>query len=1307
MEQDKKQPTTTQKDQNSQKNPKQKTQIKKNDENQKKTQQSYRIGNYLIEGTVGCGTFGKVKLGIHLPDKQKVAIKILDKSKMTEKDDHIRLEREFQILAKFNHPNLIMVTEIFESANHYYTVMELCEGGELFNYIVKKKYLSEEESAFFYYQLISGLEYIHSLGIVHRDLKPENLLLTKDHILKIIDFGLSNFFKEGQDELLYTPCGSPCYSSPEMVSGNNYDGVLIDVWSTGIILFAMLCGYLPFEDKNNEILFKKIVECKINYPDYLSDVSLDLLKKIIVPDPNKRITIPQIKKHPFYLMGKKIFDNEFSIEIINPKEMEKNNNNNNNNNSDNNTNNNINNNINNNNNVNNNSNNNNDDKKKKINTNNINNVNSKVRTTKIKTENKKITQETDKNLTNDDITKIGKLNAAASITTSTDAYNSTLEDNNNNQLSNSNNKDNKENLHKTNHKKNYQKINVESINKNNYVTARHSEYPKSINNKNLIKENNKNNYENSTNTIENCSYNHRKIYPKFKTIKNKEKQDASIKKDSFINIVNNENINDNKSNIIARNTFVSVNNNKLNDINKPHQNRNNIRFKERKTEIKNPQQKNRKSPFCYQINTTSNISHLNTNNLYNSVEKVKSNNLNPNIIKNYETRVLSEQKNRINSNSVNKSPYHEINYTNYNYKTNIKNTKKINENMKKNMINLNRVNNVEKKLSGKVNDQEFQKINGVIINNNDSIVMENQNYNVSDNYQFHNKAKTNIIHDKNISNRISMNVNVYNNTNENKSNANINLKKHIININDAKSIEVNSLNAMLISNNDIKKNNNNDNKIRRQNKLIKRIVNNKLTMNNRSSQCTKKTITKVTNRINCNSTNKNLNYDTKHIFNKNTKSLNNFDTTNMNLENNFNIIQNTQSINPKNTSISNNNMIIPNIANTINNNKNYTKKDLSKVNLIRNNAETRKTQYRLGKLYSPNSPFSLRYFKNTNTLNNNIKSNPFLHSYNRTGTLPEEDDNNNCYQFNNNQNITTNNNSNNRYNNNKGYTFCEDVNSINNNKNPMMNIKNTFINFNMYKPNLYLNKNTHYLLSPKNSNNYNNKKIRNPNIISTTSHKKICTNPKNVNAHIVSKSGNIFNVKNNSNIINGNENFMQPTIEYSRKCQVSNADNKIIIDDIFDNKKLFFYTSTECNDNNNNNNNSNNNNVSEIHRRVNSNDKSLSNNNNNNSCVKKFKTVRKKMPYVQINLNGKVYKYRSKSNERKQVYYINGYNTSINENKNSNNNYLLYNCGQPIYESNNSRKVFSCDICSRKNNNNEVYGVGRGEITDLGKVINE
>ena len=146
----------------------------------------YKIGNYQIKQTLGEGTFGKVKLGIYIPTNEKVAIKVIEKARMTDKDDIIRLKREFDMLSKFNHPNVILVTEIFESADSYYSVMEYCEMGELFNYIVNKKRLSENESSFFYYQIIQGLEYIHSLGIVHRDLKPENLLLSKEHLLKII-----------------------------------------------------------------------------------------------------------------------------------------------------------------------------------------------------------------------------------------------------------------------------------------------------------------------------------------------------------------------------------------------------------------------------------------------------------------------------------------------------------------------------------------------------------------------------------------------------------------------------------------------------------------------------------------------------------------------------------------------------------------------------------------------------------------------------------------------------------------------------------------------------------------------------------------------------------------------------------------------------------------------------------------------------------------------------------------------------------------------------------------------------------------
>ena len=290
-------------------------------ENKEIDSKEYKIGNYMVKYTLGQGTFGKVKLGVYLPTDEKVAIKILEKNRIIEKDDEIRVKREFDMLSQFNHPNVILVAEIFESEDSFYSVMEYCEGGELFNYIVKKGHLNEDESAYFFFQLINGLEYIHSLGIVHRDLKPENLLLTNDHILKIIDFGLSNYFEENQDPLLSTPCGSPCYASPEMVAGEKYDGFKIDVWSCGIILYAMTCGYLPFEDQDNDVLFKKILDCKLEFPKYTKGLSsTDLIEKILVTDPQKRITIPQIKLHPFYLKGKEIFEEEFSITqvIINP-----------------------------------------------------------------------------------------------------------------------------------------------------------------------------------------------------------------------------------------------------------------------------------------------------------------------------------------------------------------------------------------------------------------------------------------------------------------------------------------------------------------------------------------------------------------------------------------------------------------------------------------------------------------------------------------------------------------------------------------------------------------------------------------------------------------------------------------------------------------------------------------------------------------------------------------------------------------------------------------------------------------------------
>ena len=306
--------------------------INENDSTKDKNKKSKNIiEDYIIKETLGKGTFSVVKLGEHVETKQKVAIKILDKEKIKTKEDLVRIQREIKILSMLEHPNIIKTYKISETPKKYYIIMEYCEGGELFDYIVEKERLDESEASIFFYQLINALEYIHSKGIAHRDLKPENLLLSqKKKSIKIIDFGLSNFFENGNN-CLETPCGSPSYASPEIIKGEMYDGFKIDVWASGIILFAMLCGYLPFDDdeeeekeeqddkkyfsqsninkeeksEDNEVLFQKILEGKIDFPDYLSDMAIDLIKKMLVVNPDDRIEINDIKKHKFYLTGKK------------------------------------------------------------------------------------------------------------------------------------------------------------------------------------------------------------------------------------------------------------------------------------------------------------------------------------------------------------------------------------------------------------------------------------------------------------------------------------------------------------------------------------------------------------------------------------------------------------------------------------------------------------------------------------------------------------------------------------------------------------------------------------------------------------------------------------------------------------------------------------------------------------------------------------------------------------------------------------------------------------------------------------------
>ena len=277
-------------------------------------------GQFIIGEEVGKGTFGVVRIATHIITGEKVAVKMLFKEKIVEESDKKRLEREIKILKILRHNNIVQLYNVINTSSTIYLVMEYIKGKELFEIIVHKKKLSELDSLRYYQQLISGIEYLGKIRVAHRDLKPENLLIDSKNNLKIADFGLSNIYKH--NELLSTACGSPCYAAPEMLAGDKYFGLSADIWSSGIILYTMLCGRLPFEDKDNEVLYQKIQEGNFKIPEFLTDNAKDFLQKVLVVDPKKRYNILQIKKHPWFnqidqrkYMSKGLLLNKFIVPI--------------------------------------------------------------------------------------------------------------------------------------------------------------------------------------------------------------------------------------------------------------------------------------------------------------------------------------------------------------------------------------------------------------------------------------------------------------------------------------------------------------------------------------------------------------------------------------------------------------------------------------------------------------------------------------------------------------------------------------------------------------------------------------------------------------------------------------------------------------------------------------------------------------------------------------------------------------------------------------------------------------------------------
>uniref|UniRef100_A0AAX7VMV9 Maternal embryonic leucine zipper kinase n=1 Tax=Astatotilapia calliptera TaxID=8154 RepID=A0AAX7VMV9_ASTCA len=254
---------------------------------------------YEVYETIGSGGFAKVKLGRHILTGEKVAIKIMNKKDLG--DDLPRVKVEIEAMKNLSHQHICRLYQVIETSTQIFMVLEYCPGGELFDYIIAKDRLSEEETRVFFRQIVSAMAYVHSQGYAHRDLKPENLLIDGDHNLKLIDFGLCAKPKGGLGYELMTCCGSPAYAAPELIQGKAYIGSEADVWSMGVLLFALLCGHLPFDDDNCMILYRKITRGTYDNPKWLSPGSILLLNQMLQVDPKRRLTVRQLLDHPWVM----------------------------------------------------------------------------------------------------------------------------------------------------------------------------------------------------------------------------------------------------------------------------------------------------------------------------------------------------------------------------------------------------------------------------------------------------------------------------------------------------------------------------------------------------------------------------------------------------------------------------------------------------------------------------------------------------------------------------------------------------------------------------------------------------------------------------------------------------------------------------------------------------------------------------------------------------------------------------------------------------------------------------------------------
>uniref|UniRef100_A0A3Q1F112 non-specific serine/threonine protein kinase n=1 Tax=Acanthochromis polyacanthus TaxID=80966 RepID=A0A3Q1F112_9TELE len=258
-----------------------------------------QVGFYEIIRTLGKGNFAVVKLAKHKVTKTQVAIKIIDKTRLNPSNLE-KIYREVQIMKLLNHPHIIKLYQVMETKDMLYIVTEYAKNGEMFDHLTSNGRMSEDEARKKFWQILTAVDYCHRHHIVHRDLKTENLLLDANMNIKLADFGFGNFYNAG--EPLSTWCGSPPYAAPEVFEGKEYEGPQLDIWSLGVVLYVLVCGSLPFDGPSLPALRQRVTEGRFRIPFFMSQDCENLIRKMLVVDPAKRISVAQIKQHRWMLV---------------------------------------------------------------------------------------------------------------------------------------------------------------------------------------------------------------------------------------------------------------------------------------------------------------------------------------------------------------------------------------------------------------------------------------------------------------------------------------------------------------------------------------------------------------------------------------------------------------------------------------------------------------------------------------------------------------------------------------------------------------------------------------------------------------------------------------------------------------------------------------------------------------------------------------------------------------------------------------------------------------------------------------------